>query len=466
MKKKVFILLPDGVGLRNFAFTKFKEVGEEAGFDIVYWNNTVFPLKEQLGYEELKIEEHRLHKSIGTLSRARKRMELALWQKKFKDKVYPTYRFPLPYATTKNILKSVFVRYKEVFGSTEKGVKAIRKQIKHDTRKSPKYNYCKAQLKEHRPDIVFCTNQRPTQAIPAILAAQDLGIPTATWIFSWDNLPKATMVIETDHYFVWSAHMKKELHFYYPFVRDEQVFVTGTPQFEPHYDTSLLQTRAAFCEAHGLSPNTRYLCFSGDDITTSPLDQYYLEDTAIAVRKLKEQGEDVGIIYRKVPIDFTGRYDAVLEEYKDVIVSIDPLWKPIGERWDQVMPTKEDFKLLVNVCHHSEFVCNIASSMVFDFVIHKKPCLFFDYEQPQLKRGIRDIGQNYKYVHFRSMPNKEKTVVWSRSKEETLQKVNAMFLGIANDTSMTHQWYQVINRPDHPAKASERIWDSLKTIIE
>jgi hypothetical protein len=43
-----------------------------------------------------------------------------------------------------------------------------------------------------------------------LLAAQQLGIPTATFIFSWDNLPKATMVVETDYYFV-GDHMKLEL---------------------------------------------------------------------------------------------------------------------------------------------------------------------------------------------------------------------------------------------------------------
>ena len=124
--------------------------------------------------------------------------------------------------------------------------------------------------------------------------------------------------------------MKSQLLEYYPKTREEQIFVTGTPQFEPHYDASLLLTREQFCEEHGLSLNTKYICFSGDDQTTSPLDQYYLEDTAIAIRKLREEGRDVAIIYRKVPIDFSGRYDAVLEEYKDVITAIDPLWKTYG----------------------------------------------------------------------------------------------------------------------------------------
>ena len=58
-KKKVFIFLPDGVGLRNFAFTKFKEIGETEGFDIYYWNNTSFALKESLGFKEIKIDNYR-----------------------------------------------------------------------------------------------------------------------------------------------------------------------------------------------------------------------------------------------------------------------------------------------------------------------------------------------------------------------------------------------------------------------
>ena len=46
-------------------------------------------------------------------------------------------------------------------------------------------------------------------------------------------------VVETDYYCVWSDHMKREVLQYYPFVKENQVFVTGTPQFEPHYDNSL-----------------------------------------------------------------------------------------------------------------------------------------------------------------------------------------------------------------------------------
>ncbi|WP_396597053.1 UDP-glycosyltransferase [Dokdonia sp. R86516] len=465
-KNKVFILFPDGVGLRNFAFTKFKEVGEAQGFDITYWNNTIFSLEKELGYKEVKIENTKIHPKTPTLSHARKRVELALSRKREKDNVYPTYRFPLQWNSIKKALKSAFVKYHETFSATPKGWQRIMNQMQATERSTVRYNELKAQLEEHRPDIVFCTTQRATQAIAPILAAKDLGIKTACWIYSWDNLPKGMTTVETDYYFVWSELMKEQLLQYYPKTREEQIFVTGTPQFEPHYDSSILLSRKQFCLEHNLSEETRYICFSGDDQTTSPLDQYYLEDTAIAVRKLREEGEDVAIVYRKVPIDFSGRYDEVLANYSDVITPIDPLWKPMGSQWNQVMPTKEDFALLVNTCHHCELVVNICSSMVFDFVAHDKPTIYPNYEQPQLKKGIRDIGQNYKYVHFRSMPDYDTSVTWAMNKEEIYDGIKGLLNGSLNPVPVTKKWFGIVNNPEQPEKASERIWEGINEILD
>ena len=465
MGKKVFILFPDGVGLRNFAFTGFKEIGDKLDFDITYWNNTVFPIKETLGFQELKIQSTRIHPKTPVLSHARKRVELALSRKRTNDPVYNTYRFPLKWNSIKHFLKSTFVTYHERFSATQKGWRQLMNQMYAAERSTSRYQEVRKQLIEHQPNLVFCTTQRATQAIAPILAAQDLGIKTACWIYSWDNLPKGMSTIETDYYFVWSELMKRQLLEYYPKTKPDQIFVTGTPQFEPHYDTDILLSRKQFCEEHGLNVGTRYICFSGDDQTTSPLDQYYLEDTAVAVRRLKEEGLDIGIIYRQVPVDFTGRYDEVLKYYKDVITPIAPLWQPMGKGWNEVMPTKADFTRLVNTCYHSELVVNICSSMVFDFVIHDKPTIYPNYEQPQLRRGIRDIGQNYEYVHFRSMPDREKSVIWAYDKSEIYKGIKGLLDGELNPVPITRQWYGIVNKPESPEKASERIWQEINKIL-
>ncbi|MGB8703901.1 MAG: UDP-glycosyltransferase, partial [Gillisia sp.] len=54
-KKKILILLPDGVGLRNFAFTSFVETGEQMGWEVIFWNQTAFDLSA-LGFKEIKAQ--------------------------------------------------------------------------------------------------------------------------------------------------------------------------------------------------------------------------------------------------------------------------------------------------------------------------------------------------------------------------------------------------------------------------
>ncbi|OYX27781.1 MAG: UDP-glycosyltransferase [Flavobacteriales bacterium 32-35-8] len=464
MKKKVFIFFPDGVGLRNFAFTDFKSIGGNMGFDITYWNNTVFSLKDHLGFEELTIENQQQHPLTPLYLRARKHIELNVSQKKFSDPVYSTYKFPFHYKGLKNIFKTLFIRFLIGFNNSEKGIERIRKKINNLERSTSKYVYCKTQLQAHQPDLVFCTTQRSTQSISALLAAKDLGIPTVAFVYSWDNVPKAMQVVETDYYCVWSDLMKQQLLQYYSFVKEAQVFVTGTPQFEPHFDSSLKIPRSDFLKQYGLDVTKKYICFSGDDETTSPLDQYYLEDLVHAVRSLNAQGYHLGIIYRKCPVDFTSRYDHVLKANEDIITVLDPIWKQVGTMWHDVLPTKEDFKMLYNVCEHSELVTNVCSSTVFDFVLHHKPCIYYNYEQPQLKKGIRDIGQNYNYVHFRSMPSKQ-AAIFCTDKQDLEDLVKRLIDGQLSNVAEGLKWFEVVAGKT-PTNASKNIWKAIKDIIQ
>ncbi|MDT8414103.1 MAG: UDP-glycosyltransferase [Flavobacteriaceae bacterium] len=463
MHNKIFILLPDGIGLRNFAFTRFPEIGMQMGFDTVFWNQTAFPVKKESGFEELKITATKLHPLTTVYSRARKRIELRLWEQQFQDKVYRTYNFPQSYKGLKNLAKSLFVDFLTASETSPKGLKNIIDRIKTQERSTSKYILCKQQLETHHPKLVFCTNQRPTQAIAPILAAQDLGIPTASFIFSWDNLPKATMVLETDYYFVWSDYMKDELQRYYPHISDAQVFVTGTPQFEPHFDPQLIEPKAEFFKKHGLDTAKKYICFSGDDVTTSPDDPQYLEDTAKAVRQLNLSGHNLGLIFRRCPVDFSGRYDAVVQQYKDVITPITPVWKPLGGSWNQIFPAREDIALLANTAFHSEMAINLGSSMVFDFAAHDKPCAFINYDIKNKKDKKWSVDTIYKYVHFRSMPS-GKAVLWANSADALADSIKTALVAPQKTVQAAQDWMQIINLAPHH-QAAQRIWDGIEKIV-
>lgn len=461
-KKKIFILLPDGVGLRNFAYTDFYNIGSEQGFDIVYWNNTPFALQE-LGFQEVKINNPKPHRITDTFKNVKIQIELNRNIEKTKDTVYDTYRFPFSYKNLKSALKSISITILTAYYSSEKGLATLRSRIKRKERSTAYYKECIATLKKENPAMVFCTNQRPVLGIAPILAAQDLGIPTATFIFSWDNLPKATMIVETDFYFVWSDHMKHELLFYYPFINEKQVVVTGTPQFEAHFDATKIKAKEDFFKENNLDMERKYICYSGDDVTTCPDDPQYLEDVAIAIRRLNGNGKSFGILFRPSPADFSGRFDSVLRNYADVIIRLQPKWIDLGGGWSAILPTPEDAVLQINTIAHSEFVINLGSSMVFDYASHNKPCVYINYNVEN--RILKDwsVKKIYNFIHFRSMPNSN-SVIWLNGPEEIESVIEKVSVNGTTTVKDAQQWFAIINK--QPAqKASERIWEGINKIV-
>ena len=460
-RKKIFILLPDGIGLRNFAYSNFNKIGFQEGFEVIYWNNTPFDL-HGLGFQEIRIQYAKPHVLTDIFKNAQKLIELSLSTKKTKDSAYETYNFPFSYRNIKDATKCIAIQMLAFIYSSEEGLQKLRGWMKNKERKTLYYRQSLETLKKEKPSLVFCTNQRPLLAVAPLLAAQDLGIPTATFIFSWDNLPKATMVVETDYYFVWSQHMKRELLFYYPNIEEAKVFITGTPQFESHFDKSKIVSREVFFRQHNLDLQKRYLCYSGDDITTSPDDHNYLEDVAKAVVQLNELGNHLGIIFRRCPVDFSPRYDAVLEKYRDVVVPISPRWEQFGKSWNAILPTAADLDLQMNTITYTDFVVNLGSSMVFDYAAYQKPCLYINYDVPDKALAYWSVKKIYNYIHFRSMPSNE-AVIWLNSAEEIQEKIQIALRDASTVASEAQKWFEIIVH--HPPElASKRIWNQIKSL--
>jgi len=461
--KKILILLPDGVGLRNFAFTTFVETGEKMGWEVIFWNQTPFDLAE-LGYQEIKLKG-KPRAFTDLVKRAKISAELDYFENKFNDTVYQTYKFPSSNKGIKSKIKNALVTQLTKTYRGENGLQKLREKLKDSERKSPFYRQCREVLQSENPDLVFCTNQRPVNAIAPLTAAQDLGIPTGTFIFSWDNLPKATMVVEPDYFFVWSEYMKEQLLNYYPFIVSDNIFITGSPQFEPHFNMKLRKTREDFFKENNLDLDKDYICFSGDDKTTSPDDPHYLQDVAEAIESLNINRETkLGILFRRCPVDFSDRYDIVLEKHKDVIVPVAPKWKQVGGNWNSVLPTQEDLGLQINTILHSKSVINLGSSMVFDFAIFDKPCLYLNYNVANKVDESWNPQKVYDFVHFRSMPT-GKEVFWINSKKEIGPKLETALDNAEKTVAAVNDWFKKINLS--PAeKASERIWEVIDRTLK
>ena len=439
---KIAILLPDGVGLRNFIYSDFIPKLEAAGNEVYVWNGTVFPVAE-MGYKEIPLQGN-INPQTDIIKNVRKRYELQRSYQLTKNSIYLGYEFKVPlFKSARGFIKKILSLPYHINGLSHANTDWFAKRMENSERKTGYYRKCRQQLLEYGIDKVFCTNQRPVVAVAPLTAAKDLGVETSSFIFSWDNLPKATMVVNTDKYFVWSDYMKKELMYYYPYIKEENIAVVGTPQFMPHFDEKIIMDRTDFFETLSLDPNRKYLCFSGDDITTSPYDQLYLRDMAEQVRSYNSlHNENYAILFRRCPVDFSGRYDAIIKGYRDVVFLAEPLWENRGNGWNFAMPTIEDQKRLVNTIHHSILTINVGSSIVFDAACHQSPTCYINYNVEGTNREW-DINKIYKYIHFRSMPSQD-VVYWLNSKNSLSVILEELEQTKQEVIHEAEKWFQVI----------------------
>ena len=159
-------------------------------------------------------------------------------------------------------------------------IRKLEEKYQASLRANPFYDEVTTILEKEQISSVFCTHQRALKAPTVFAAAQDLDIKATTVIYSWDNIPKARLALRADQYLVWSEHMKKELLYFYPELSSEAIHVTGTPQFEFYFDTENVMSKEALAAQYDLDPNKKWICFSGDDVGTSPHDPQYLHDIA------------------------------------------------------------------------------------------------------------------------------------------------------------------------------------------
>lgn len=463
---KYLMLIPDGVAIRNFLFGSFADLLMESG-EVVIWHalpqTTIAPLQhrwgEEVKWETLSAFEDKL---IVRFLRQSKMFAQLVWQGRGRNDQLVRNRL-----NVRSFKERIFRNAAQTFGAACSGRQRLiwleQLYFRIASYSATVENQRKLMAAE-RPNVVFCTHQRGLQALPGMLAARTLRIPTATFIYSWDNLPKGEMAVSSDYFLVWSEDMKRELLAYHPAVEDWRVFVVGTPQFEHYFSESLLSSRAQFFTEVGLSPNRQVICFSGSAIPTSPYDPIYLRDLAHALRGVPEP-ERPQIMFRRCPVDFSNRYDEVLKDCPEVVVS-DPVWiRPPSGDWSQVMPTFDDTRLLANVVRHCDAVINLGSTMAMDFAVLGKPGIYIDYE-PELAEQLPRTSMHdvYRLPHFRTV-HKLEPVYWVRSRDQIKDVVMTALARPQEKAEARQRWLrELVMEPI--VGSSERCREALEQVAQ
>jgi hypothetical protein len=251
-------------------------------------------------------------------------------------------------------------------------------------------------FEEIKPSLVFNGSHVHSHlATPAVQAAQWLGIRTAVFIFSWDNLTSQGRIIPPyDYYLVWNDHIRSQLLSMYRTVRPEQVFVTGTPQFDFHFDPGFYWTREEFCARVGADPLRPIVLYTTGIAHHMPGEPQLVERIANLLREMADMGPPQ-LLVRVYPKDRTNRFEELKNKRRDILFPEVP--------WERAWftPKFEDTFLLTNMLRHAAVGINVASTVSLELCMFDKPVINVAYNPAGVDMGSVDYRRYYDFDHYR-----------------------------------------------------------------
>ncbi len=403
---KIAAFFPDGVGIRNFIVGSFISHASQRSEIFAFHNIPDEHLNTYQNGFDARVHWRRCIPYVDAPMVCFLRKSLSQAHLRLHDTMAMRYALKLPVrGSTRTRAMTHAAR---AFGRVSASPRHIQRLGQWHDRAAQRLSTVdqyKELFEELQPNVLFCSHQRPLELVPAVLAARQLGIPTATFIFSWDNITsKGRIATRFDHYLVWSRHMREELLQFYPEVDPENIHVVGTPQFDPYADQSLIWSHEEFCKQVGADPKRKLICYSGGEPGTTPEDQDHLRILMELVRDRRIEGNPQ-VLLRPAPVtraDERIRYGDVCRDFPELIYS-QPRWVQTQPgNWASVIPSREDVQLLANLTRYVDVNVNVASTMTLDFAIRDKPVVnvgFNANDPPPFGVPLKDYY--YQFEHYR-----------------------------------------------------------------
>lgn len=250
-------------------------------------------------------------------------------------------------------------------------------------------------FRDWRPALVFnASHVHSRNAIQAVQAAQWLGIPTATFIFSWDNLTSQGRVLPPyDYYLVWNDLLKQQLLDIYRFVQPEQVFVTGTPQFDSHFQPKNYWSREDFCLRVGADPHRPIVMYATGMPNHYPDEDQIVEGIADMLQEMTHHGPPQ-LLVRVYAKDRSGRFEPLRLRRPDI------LFPRVAWEANWLTPLPEDVPHWTNMLRHSDLGINVASTVSLELCMFDKPVINVGYNPPSVPTSHMEYVRFYSFDHY------------------------------------------------------------------
>ncbi len=266
----------------------------------------------------------------------------------------------------------------------------------------------RALFEKLEPDLVFnCSHiHGPAGELP-LKVAHRMGIPTAGFIFSWDNLmSRSRIFVPYDYYLVWNERMRRQLLDIYPAVRPDRVLITGTPQFDFHFQPAFWLDRPELCQRIGADPDRPFVLYTTGIDKHFPEEHHHVRLVAELLAQLDIAPKPQLVVRMYVKgtsaamkrMATTGLPNAVFPPV---------LWE---ERWHT--PMYADLAVYTSLLRHAALGINAASTVSLELLMHDKPTINLGFDPPgtALPEVFR-FERHINFDHFRPVVASGATMV-------------------------------------------------------
>ncbi|MDI9308987.1 MAG: hypothetical protein QM535_02130 [Limnohabitans sp.] len=423
--KRIGVVITDGVGFRNFILSDFINESKKTFEEVI-----IFSCLPQSAYDghnlDCKIIELDVFQEKFPTWFFRKAKEVAHLQLHKKNNFGIQDNLKTNFTSSKSVrgFATRFIYKLTHLFHSENFILKLNRLQQITFKSKPVTQTYSDLLSTHKVDLLFFTHQRPPYIAPLIYAAEKKKIQTATFIFSWDNLAsKGRMAGNFNHYLVWSDLMKSELLHFYQSIRENQITVVGTPQFEPYVLGRYKTDKADFFKKFNFKNDLPVVYFSCGDVATSPNDQVYIDTIARAILNNKLVTE-VNFVVRTSPAEEPKRFEELALKYPFIQWNF-PQWIQTRsnhqESWSQRIPTVEDVLDLKALLQYSDVNINMLSTMSLDFMQFDKPVINTVFGNGT--NGLANDQRFLKYAHIEKVIE-SKAVTLAKNEEELINAIN------------------------------------------
>jgi len=229
-----------------------------------------------------------------------------------------------------------------------------------------------------KPDLVFnCSHIHAPRGELPVRVAHKLGIRTATFVFSWDNLSSRGRILPPyDDYLVWHEWMNQELLSLYKFIKEDQVHITGTPQFDFHFKPEFQMSREELCLKIGLDPDRPFVLYTTGMQSDFPEEVYHVK-TVISILnevdpKLKPQ-----LVVRTYVKGNSREMEELAKAGSPDVFFPPVLWEPT---W--FVPQYDDLVIYSSLLKQCLFGINPASTVSLELMMFNKPVMNIGFDPP------------------------------------------------------------------------------------